>query len=173
MAKQAHPYVRDKRSPKPTSETVSRVMRANKSKDTKPELLLRRALWAAGLRGYRLHKKSLPGRPDIAYTTKKVAIFVNGCFWHRCPHCQLNLPKTNTEFWKAKFARNVQRDQEKQAALIAAGWQLLVIWECKLKKDVPHHVEAIRKLLKDVKGYDIEQEEWLEAAEEDPAYGVE
>ncbi len=100
-----------------------------------------------------------------------MAVFVNGCFWHRCPHCQLKLPKTSTEFWNTKFARNVQRDQEKLAALISAGWQLLVIWECKLKKDVPYHIEAIQKLLKDVKGYDIEQEEWLEAAEEDPAYG--
>jgi DNA mismatch endonuclease (patch repair protein) len=77
-------YVRDKRSPVPKNEAVSRVMSANRAKNTKPELLLRKALWQAGARGYRLHYKRVPGRPDISFVSKKVAIFVNGCYWRRC-----------------------------------------------------------------------------------------
>lgn len=76
-------YVRDKRSPVPKSEATSRVMSANRGRDTGPELLLRRALRAAGHRGYRLHYKKAPGRPDISYVSRKIAIFVHGCFWHR------------------------------------------------------------------------------------------
>src|SRR5688572_12008011 len=106
-------YIRDKRSPKPKSETVSRVMSANKAKNSKPEVHLRKALWNQGAKGYRLHYKKVPGRPDICYVSKKVAIFVNGCFWHRCPHCNYQLPKTNTEFWKEKFGKNVNRDLKK------------------------------------------------------------
>ena len=146
-------------------------MSANKSKNTKPELLLRKALWKAGLRGYRLHQKKLPGRPDIAYTTKKVAIFVNGCFWHRCPHCNLSLPKTNQAFWKEKFAKNVQRDQAKQAELSKHNWKVLVIWECQLKEDVSAQVAKVKQLLGDIKKYEVEQEDFLKAAEEPQTYG--
>ena len=81
-------------------------MSANRAKDTKPELLLRQALWQSGHRGYRLHHKKIPGRPDITFVGKKVAIFVHGCFWHRCPKCAYTLPKNNTAFWQAKFDRN-------------------------------------------------------------------
>jgi DNA mismatch endonuclease (patch repair protein) len=113
----------------PKSETVSRVMSANAAKNSKPEMLLRQALWHAGLRGYRLHYKiKLPAftphstlrtphstvRPDISFVGKKLAIFVHGCFWHRCPKCNYPLPATNTEFWQAKFDRNVARDQRKR-----------------------------------------------------------
>src|SRR4051812_18942030 len=86
-------YVRDKRSPKPKNSIVSRVMSANKGKDTKPEIFLRKKLWEKGLRGFRKNYKLIPGKPDIVYTKKKIAVFVNGCFWHRCPHCNLSLPK--------------------------------------------------------------------------------
>ena len=88
------------------SEATSRVMSANRAKDTKPELLLRQALWQAGHRGYRLHYKKVPGRPDITFVGKRVAIFVHGCFWHRCPKCAYTLPKNNTAFRQAKFDRN-------------------------------------------------------------------
>ena len=164
------PYHRDKRSPKPKSETVSRVMRANKSKNTKPELVLRKALWRNGLRGYRLHQKRLPGNPDIAFTTKKVAVFVNGCFWHRCPHCQLSLPKTNTKFWKEKFQRNIQRDQAKQAELSKHNWKVEVIWECQIKEDLNTQVQKVRRLLGDIQQYDVEREDFLRAAEEGESY---
>ena len=103
-------YKRDKRSPTPKSETVSKVMSANKAKHTKPELILRKALWANGLMGYRNNYKKLPGRVDIAFTVKKLAIFVNGCFWHRCPKCNYPMPKTNEDFWENKFSKNIAID---------------------------------------------------------------
>ncbi len=126
-------YIRDKRSPIPSSENISKVMSKNKGKNTKPELLLRKLLWENGLKGYRIHPKNIPGRPDICFISKKVAIFVNGCFWHRCPHCQYKLPKSNIDFWKAKFERNISRDKEKTEQLVELGWTVITVWECKLK----------------------------------------
>lgn len=143
----AERYTRDPRSPLPLNETVTRYMRSNRGKDTQPELLLRKALWGQGIRGYRLHGKKAPGRPDIAFPGRKVAIFVNGCFWHRCPHCQLGMPKHNAQFWEDKFARNVARDREKQNALLADGWQVLVIWECELKADVEKQLLKVAAML--------------------------
>ena len=110
-------------------------MQANKRKDTKPELLVRERLRAAGLTGYRLQWKA-PGRPDVAWPGKKVALFVNGCFWHRCPHCNLSLPKSNVEYWQIKFDRNVERDKANLELLEADGWRVHVLWECQLKKKV-------------------------------------
>lgn len=110
-------------------------MQANKSKDTKPELKVRRALREAGLPGYRLHWKKAPGKPDICYPGRKVAIFVNGCFWHRCPHCDLPLPKSNVDFWEAKFRRNRERDERDHLLLLQDGWTVVVVWECRLDKD--------------------------------------
>ena len=109
-------------------------MRGNKRKDTKPELLVRRRLRDAGLGGYRLPWKAA-GRPDIAWPGKKVAIFVNGYFWHRCPHCDLPIPKSNVEYWVVKFEANIERDHRKISQLEEAGWKVHVIWECQLKKD--------------------------------------
>jgi DNA mismatch endonuclease (patch repair protein) len=88
-------------------------MRSNKGKNTSPEISMRKALRDNGASGYRLHWK-VPGKPDIAYPGRKIAIFVNGCFWHRCPRCDLPLPKSNTGFWTGKFERNVARDVETQ-----------------------------------------------------------
>ncbi len=116
------------------SAATRRVMQANKSKNTKPELKVRHALREAGLPGYRLHWKKCAGRPDICYPGRKIAIFVNGCFWHRCPHCNLSEPKSNVEFWQAKFARNRARDERNYQSLMAQGWTVLVVWECALKK---------------------------------------
>lgn len=110
-------------------------MQGNKRQDTKPELLVRQRLRAAGLTGYRLQWKKAPGRPDIAFPGRKVAIFVNGCFWHRCPHCNPSTPKRNTEFWEAKFRRNVERDARAIAELEEMGWTPITIWECELKRD--------------------------------------
>ena len=89
-----------------TSLATRHVMQANKSKNTKPELKVRAALREAGLGGYRLHWKAAPGKPDVSYPGKRVAIFVNGCFWHRCPFCSTRSPQSNVEFWEEKFARN-------------------------------------------------------------------
>lgn len=110
-------------------------MQGNKRKDTKPELLVRQRLREAGLTGYRLQWKKAPGRPDIAFPGRKVAIFVNGCFWHRCPHCHPSTPKRNVAFWQAKFRRNVERDAAAIHDLEAMGWQAITVWECELKRD--------------------------------------
>lgn len=146
-------YIRDKRSPTPKSEVVSKVMSRNKAKDTKPELLLRKALWDAGLKGYRLNYKKIPGRPDIVYVSKKLAIFVNGCYWHRCPKCNYGLPKHNTEFWKEKFRKNTERDARKIAELKELGWQVVVVWECEVKKELPSKVNEIKEFIRNLDRY--------------------
>ena len=129
-------YIRDGRAPIPKSEVTSRVMSANKGKNTKPELMLREALIKIGIPDFVIHIKDVPGRPDIAYPEKKLAIFVHGCFWHRCPICNPKLPKSNTKYWKTKFEKNKERDAKKIKALMDAGWKTLVIWEHEIKKDV-------------------------------------
>ncbi|RYG44466.1 very short patch repair endonuclease [bacterium] len=130
-------------------EATSRSMRANRSRDTAPELRLRKALWAAGLRGYRVARKGLPGRPDIVFGRARLAIFVHGCFWHRCPLCPpRRLPITNRAYWEAKFEGNLARDERQRAELEALGWRVRVVWECQLKKDgVNAIVEAIAALM--------------------------
>jgi len=110
-------------------------MSANKGKDTGPELILRKALRKVGLSGYRLHWKKATGRPDIAYPGRKIAIFVHGCFWHRCPYCDLPLPKSHSEFWSEKFKRNKARDVKKILNLEESGWKVLIFWECEIKKN--------------------------------------
>lgn len=120
-------------APAASNFAVHKSMQGNKRANTKPELLMRERLRAAGLGGYRLQWK-VAGHPDIAWPGKKVCVFVNGCFWHRCPHCKLSTPKKNVEYWTAKFERNVERDCENVAALEADGWRVHVVWECELKK---------------------------------------
>lgn len=141
-------YIRDGRAPIPKSETTSKVMSANVPKDTKPELLLRKSLREIGVSGYRLHWKKASGRPDIAYPGRKIAVFVNGCFWHRCPHCNLPIPKSNTEFWLKKFKRNKERDAEKIHNLEEDGWKVIVLWECEIKKDASSCAKRIKNLIK-------------------------
>ena len=103
-----------------------------RSRDTQPELKLRRALHALGLR-YRLHVKSLPGTPDIVFPRHKTALFVHGCFWHRHLGCKFAAsPKSKAEFWNTKFSQNVKRDQANLSALAAIGWRTQVVWECEL-----------------------------------------
>lgn len=123
-------------------------MRANKAKDTKPEVLLRKALREQGMAGYRLHYKKVPGRPDISFVGKKVAIFVNGCFWHRCPHCDLPLPKSNREWWVAKFEANIQRDKKKIDQLEELGWKVMVVWECEVGKDISMVLNKLSELIR-------------------------
>jgi len=121
-------------SPPASSPATRKAMQANRGKNTKPELELRRLLREAGYPGYRLHWKKAPGRPDIAYPGRKVAIFVNGCYWHRCPHCAQPPPKSNADFWEAKFRANRDRDARTSAKLAAAGWTVATVWECQLSK---------------------------------------
>ena len=141
-------YIRDKRSPKPLSGSTSKVMSANKAKDTKPEIAFRKALWTEGIRGYRLNWKKAPGSPDIAFPGRKIAIFINGCYWHRCPKCGLPLPKTNTQFWKEKFERNIARDKKKNRELLDLGWNVLVLWECDIKNNLNSIINHIKGVLK-------------------------
>ncbi|MEQ1768471.1 MAG: DNA mismatch endonuclease Vsr [Devosia sp.] len=103
------------------------------SRDTAPELALRRALHALGFR-YRLHDKRLPGRPDVVLPKYRTAIFVHGCFWHRHAGCKVaTTPKSNTDFWLRKFGRNVERDQEHSTELQRLGWNVMVVWECEVR----------------------------------------
>lgn len=109
-------------------------MRRVKGKDTDPELIVRRALHAMGLR-FRLHRKDLPGRPDIVLPGRRTVIFVHGCFWHRHEGCRrATMPAQRTEFWEAKFDRTIARDREQTAALTALGWRVAVLWECDVRK---------------------------------------
>lgn len=104
-----------------------------RSRDTKPEMRVRKVLHAAGLR-YRLHDRHLPGAPDIVFRSRRIVVFVHGCFWHRHPGCAAaRLPKSRREFWEPKLAGNVERDKRTQAELEVQGWTVLVIWECETK----------------------------------------
>lgn len=108
------------------------------SRDTKPELKVRKWLWSHGYR-YRLNVKSVPGKPDIVMRPYRTAIFVNGCFWHGHEDCRkARIPKSNIGFWEAKIDRNRRRDQENYRLLQENGWQVVVIWECQL---TPTHIE--------------------------------
>lgn len=114
-------------------EVRSRTMRAVRSKGTKPELIIRRLVHSLGFR-FRLHRKNLPGSPDLVFASRRKVIFVHGCFWHGhdC-HRGARLPKTNVEYWVAKIARNRERDCRVEKELIGAGWESYTIWECQLK----------------------------------------
>jgi len=110
-----------------------------RSKDTKPELLVRRLIRSLGY-GYTLHGKmakgrDLPGKPDVVFKARKKVVFVNGCFWHQHDCRPRKEPKTNPDFWKKKFERNVQRDLENRAALEGMGWRFLTVWECEIKDE--------------------------------------
>ena len=123
-------------APPASSEAVRKSMQGNKRANTKPELVVRQRLREAGLVGYRLQWK-VPGRPDIAWPGKRVAIMVNGCFWHRHENCKkASTPKHNIEYWSIKFERNKQRDAENLLKLEEQGWRVHVIWECELDKNV-------------------------------------
>ena len=108
-----------------------------RSKDTKPEMRVRRALHASGLR-YRLHDKRLPGRPDLVFVGRRVALFVNGCFFHQHAGCaRARRPKSRLDFWGPKLRGNVERDARNCRALEDAGWRVIVIWECETERPEP------------------------------------
>lgn len=120
----------DRLTPEARSANMARI----RGKDTGPENMVRRALHAAGFR-FRLHRRDLPGTPDIVLVRQRVAIFVHGCYWHRHEGCRnATTPSTRTDFWQAKLAANVERDARNTAALEGAGWRVVVIWECEAAK---------------------------------------
>ena len=119
-----------------TPEQRFKCMSHNRAMNTGPERRLRLCLWRQGFR-YRINDKHLPGRPDIVLPKYRTVIFVHGCFWHGHKDCKYyTVPKTNTEFWMAKVARNKERDQEVWRKLEAKGWNVIIVWECQLKKAV-------------------------------------
>jgi DNA mismatch endonuclease, patch repair protein len=140
-------YIRDGRAPIPESETTSRVMSSIKGKDTDLEITLRKALWRDGIKGYRTNVKGLPGRPDIVFNKRHLAIFVHGCFWHRCRKCNVSTPKTHTEFWSNKFERNIKRDAKVLKNLERLGWSTMVIWECEVHDHLEKVVQRVGKAL--------------------------
>lgn len=115
-----------------------------RSSNTSPEIALRRALHALGLR-FRLHRKDLPGKPDIVLPRYKAVVFVHGCFWHRHAGCKVaTTPKSNTQFWVDKFDRNVARDARSSGLLKSQGWRVTVVWECELASDRKAEQTAFR-----------------------------
>jgi len=115
------------------SEQRSRNMSAIKSKNTKPEIAVRKVLHSMGYR-FRLHRKDLPGSPDIVLPKYKTVIFVHGCFWHRHQNCKYaSTPKTRQEFWNKKFNENINRDKINQENLSSKGWKIIIVWECEIK----------------------------------------
>lgn len=127
--------------------TRSRIMAGIKGANTKPEIALRKAMHALGLR-FRLHAKGMPGRPDIVLPRWKAVILVHGCFWHRHEGCRYaTVPRTRPEFWHKKFASNVDRDQRNLEDLGASGWRTRVVWECELNKLGARHIAE------DIKGW--------------------
>ena len=133
----------DTLSPTERSERMGRV----RSKDTKPEKIIRRLVFSLGFR-YRLHDVTLPGKPDLVFRSRRKVIFIHGCFWHRhSSRCPLTrLPKSKLAFWRTKLERNHERDQRTKRLLRAAGWKVLVLWECQLP-DQAFLVNRIRTFL--------------------------
>jgi DNA mismatch endonuclease (patch repair protein) len=129
-----------------TAEQRRRNMSAIKGKNTKPEMIVRRLVHRMGYR-YRLHRKDLPGKPDLVFPSRRKVIEIYGCYWHMhdCPYGRV-VPKTNTEFWQNKRYSNVARDRKNIRALEEQGWKVLVLWECQIK-DTVHLHECIRQFL--------------------------
>ncbi|NTV67446.1 MAG: DNA mismatch endonuclease Vsr [Chlorobaculum sp.] len=119
----------DTLSPSARSERMGRI----RSKNTQPELILRKILREIGFAAYRLHRVDLPGKPDIAFISKKKAIFVHGCFWHQHGCGKYKMPKSRNNYWLPKLIKNIERDKENIEKLRTAGWSVLTVWECELK----------------------------------------
>lgn len=128
-------------------EVRSQVMRMVRGKDTKPEIALRRALFAAGVRGWRCHRKDLPGKPDLAFGPARLAVFVDGAFWHG--HPSKYWPGRTSEYWDRKIARNMQRDEFVGEQLRACGWRVLRLWDFEVEneKDLVVAVERVMRAL--------------------------
>lgn len=115
-----------------SAERRSALMRRVRQRDTDPELVVRRVAHALGYR-FRLHRRDLPGTPDLVFPKYRVALFVHGCFWHRHEGCpRATTPKSRRDYWLPKFAANVERDRRKEEALKSLGWRVLIFWECEI-----------------------------------------
>ena len=127
-------------------------MKGNRSKGTLPELKLARVLDSRGLTGYVVNDAAMPGTPDFAFHQERVAVFVNGCYWHRCPYCCPNSPKSNVDYWTAKFRRNRNRDAQNRSSLRSIGWRPIVVWECVLRKNPTRVGARIQRHLEQARG---------------------
>lgn len=129
----------------------SEVMSKIRSKNTKPEILLRKALFAKGYR-YRINDKKLPGKPDIVLPKHRTVIFVHGCFWHSHEGCKYYyIPKSNTDFWIKKFQTNKERDKKNISSILSLDWNIIIVWECTIayKKDIDPVISRIAQCLAD------------------------
>ncbi len=127
--------------------TRSQQMSRIKGRNTRPEIRLRKALWAVGLR-YRLHHRTPAGRPDVVFPGRKVAVFIDGCFWHGCPHHYVR-PCSREEFWSGKLRENVDRDRRQTLALEAAGWRVVRLWEHEIYETLEDCVARVRAAIGD------------------------
>ena len=126
-----------------SNDVRSRVMSRIRSRDTKPEKLVRSMIYSLGYR-FRLHDKKLPGKPDLVLKKHQTAVFVNGCFWHQHPGCKKAVsPKSNKTYWDPKLAKNVERDKKNIEAIENEGWRCLILWECET-----NDLEALRNKIK-------------------------
>lgn len=133
----------DNLSPQRRSENMRKI----RSKDTSPELMLRKLVHGLGYR-FRLHRRDLPGKPDLAFPSRKKVIFLHGCFWHQHRACREGrLPGTRKEYWEPKLARNQERDVRAEAELKASGWDVLTLWECEVEKDLKAVVPRLKRFL--------------------------
>lgn len=142
-----------------SAEKRSQMMAGIKGKNTKPELLIRRALHRSGFR-YRLHGKKLPGRPDLVFPKYKAVLFIHGCFWHGHDCHLFKWPGTRVDFWKQKIERNQQVDKTSLQRLLEAGWRVGVVWECSMRGKTKHPFDYIvqettKWLLSDIKYFQI------------------
>jgi DNA mismatch endonuclease, patch repair protein len=127
-----------------TKRQRSENMRKIKSKNTQPELIVRKLMYSMGYR-YRLYKKDLPGKPDLVLKKYKTALFINGCFWHQHKNCKrATQPKTNRHYWNEKLIRNQERDKENYRRLEEIGWKVVIIWECETKDS-----QKLKEIIKD------------------------
>ena len=124
-------------------EVRSRIMSAIRSTNTKPEIAVRRAIWSRGLR-YRIHDRSVPGTPDISNRSRRVAVFIDGCFWHACPKCYRE-PRSNVTFWRAKISRNRARRAEVKKMLNVDGWLVVQAWEHEIRRSPERVADRIEK----------------------------
>jgi DNA mismatch endonuclease, patch repair protein len=133
-------------TPVPVDPARSRLMSRVRGRNTKPEMVVRRLVHAMGYR-HRLHRRDLPGTPDLVFPARRKIVFVHGCFWHRHPGCRhATSPKTRQGFWEHKFQENVERDRRKLESLVRLGWQSLVIWSCETSDTVSLEMKLRRFL---------------------------
>ena len=134
--------------PRASSSNVRSVMMANKGRNTGPERALRKALRGEGISGYRINHRIGRKRLDIAFVSSKVALFVDGCFWHRCPYCNLPMPKSHAAYWKTKFSINRSRDAETSRQLREGGWTVLRFWEHEIASSLTSCTARVARVLR-------------------------